>query len=76
MLIQVVNCYCEQLTSFFCKTDVGNEQDIKNAVNLAVEQKGRVDVLVNNAAMMTFKKIVDLSSVWPKHMAELLAEAL
>jgi len=57
-------------TAFFCKTDVGNEQDIKNAVNFALEQKGRVDVLVNNAAMMTYKKIVDLSSQeWDHVMA-------
>jgi NAD(P)-dependent dehydrogenase (short-subunit alcohol dehydrogenase family) len=57
-------------TAFFCKTDVGNEQDIKSAVNFALEQEGRVDVLVNNAAMMTFKKIVDLSiEEWDHVMA-------
>ncbi|HEY6978633.1 MAG TPA: SDR family oxidoreductase, partial [Chitinophagaceae bacterium] len=57
-------------TAFFYKTDVGNEQDIKNAVNFALEQKGKVDVLINNAAMMTFKKIIDLSSEeWDHVMA-------
>lgn len=49
-------------TAIFVKCDVGIEDDIKHAVDKTVEKWGRVDVLVNNAAMMTFKKIVDLSS--------------
>lgn len=49
-------------TAMFVKCDVGIEADIKQAVDKTVEKWGKVDVLVNNAAMMTFKKIVDLSS--------------
>lgn len=57
-------------TAFFCKADIANEQDIKNAVDFALQQWKRIDVLVNNAAMMTFKKIVDLTSEeWDKVMA-------
>jgi glucose 1-dehydrogenase len=57
-------------TAFFCKADIANEQDIKNAVDFALRQWSRVDVLVNNAAMMTFKKIIDLTSEeWDKVMA-------
>lgn len=56
-------------TALFCKADVGNEKDIKHAVHMALEQWGRVDVLINNAAMMTFKKVVDLSTEeWDKVM--------
>ncbi len=46
----------------FSKCDVGVEDEIKSAVQMAVDMWGRVDVLVNNAAMMTFKKIVDLTT--------------
>lgn len=57
-------------TAFFCKADVSTEDDIKHAVNFALEQWGRVDVLINNAAMMTFKKVIDLTSEeWDKVMA-------
>ncbi|MFL5809800.1 MAG: SDR family NAD(P)-dependent oxidoreductase [Flavisolibacter sp.] len=48
--------------AIFSKCDVGIEDDIKASVQLALEKWGRIDVVVNNAAMMTFKKIVDLSS--------------
>jgi glucose 1-dehydrogenase len=49
-------------TGIFIKCDVGNEEEIKTAVDKTVEKWGKIDVLVNNAAMMTFKKLVDLSS--------------
>lgn len=48
--------------AIFKKCDVGVEEDIKAAVDLAITTWNRVDVMVNNAAMMTFKKIVDLST--------------
>jgi NAD(P)-dependent dehydrogenase (short-subunit alcohol dehydrogenase family) len=47
--------------ALFSQTDVGKAEDIQRAVDMAVQQWGKIDVLVNNAAMMTFKKIVDLS---------------
>ncbi len=56
-------------SAIFAKADVGVESDIKSSVDAAVSKWGRVDVLVNNAAMMTFKKIVDLSTEeWDKVM--------
>ena len=48
--------------AIFIKCDVGSEDEIRNAVNQTVEKWGKIDVLVNNAAMMTFKKIIDLST--------------
>lgn len=46
----------------FSKCDVGNEDEISASVDFAVSTWNKVDVLVNNAAMMTFKKITDLST--------------
>ncbi len=42
--------------AMFIKCDVGVEDEIKQAVDKTLEKWGRVDVLINNAAMMTFKK--------------------
>ncbi len=48
--------------AIFSKCDVGNEDEIKASVDLALSTWNKIDVLVNNAAMMTFKKIVDLTT--------------
>jgi glucose 1-dehydrogenase len=54
----------------FSMADVGNEEHIKSTVNLAIDKWQKIDVLVNCAGMMTFKKIVDLSAdEWDKLMA-------
>jgi len=44
----------------FAKCDVGVPDDIKAAVKMAVDRWGKIDVIVNDAAMMTFSPIVDL----------------
>ena len=50
--------------------DVGNDTQVRQAVDLALSTWSRIDVLVNNAAMMTFKPIVELSiEDWDKLMA-------
>ncbi len=46
--------------AIFAKADVGNPNDIKASINAALSKWGRLDVVVNDAAMMTFKPIVDL----------------
>jgi NAD(P)-dependent dehydrogenase (short-subunit alcohol dehydrogenase family) len=57
-------------TAIFVKCDVGKEAEIKQTVDTTIGKWGKVDVLVNNAAMMTFKKIVDLSTEeWDMVMA-------
>ena len=57
-------------SAFFSKCDVGSESEIKATVDLAIQKWGRVDVLVNNAAMMTFKRLIDLSTEeWDMVMA-------
>jgi glucose 1-dehydrogenase len=56
-------------TAQFSACDVGIEDQIRGSVQQALDTWGRIDVLVNNAAMMTFKKIVDLeSSEWDQVM--------
>jgi glucose 1-dehydrogenase len=50
--------------------DVGNDNQVRQAVDLGLSTWARIDVLVNNAAMMTFKPIVELSiEDWDKLMA-------
>src|SRR4051812_5519383 len=54
-------------TAVFCEADVGIEGDIRNSIDTALNTWNRIDVLVNNAAMMTFTRIVDLSTEdWDK----------
>src|SRR4051812_48717537 len=45
----------------FKKVDVSNEAEIRAAVDFTIEKWNKIDVVVNNAAMMTFKKIIDLT---------------
>ncbi|MGF7217605.1 NAD(P)-dependent dehydrogenase (short-subunit alcohol dehydrogenase family) [Spirosoma lacussanchae] len=53
----------------FIAADVSDPKAVESAVQQAVSTWGRVDVLVNNAAMMTFTPIVDLSlEDWDKVM--------
>lgn len=44
----------------FAKCNVGEPADVKAAVRTAVDKWGRIDVVVNDAAMMTFQPIADL----------------
>jgi len=54
----------------FARCDVGNSADVQAAVKSAVDRWGRIDVLVNNAAMMTFLPVVDLPEAdWDKVLA-------
>ncbi len=46
--------------AIFAKCDVGNPDNVKSAVQAAVNKWGKIDVVVNDAAMMTFKPVVDL----------------
>jgi NAD(P)-dependent dehydrogenase (short-subunit alcohol dehydrogenase family) len=56
--------------ALFAAADVANEDEVRAAVSATVERWGRIDVLVNNAAMMTFRPVVELdSSDWDKVLA-------
>jgi glucose 1-dehydrogenase len=46
--------------AIFAKCDVGNPDQVKAAVKATVDKWGKIDVVVNDAAMMTFKPIVEL----------------
>src|SRR5438128_4335413 len=57
-------------SAIFAKADVGNPADIRAAVEASVKKWSRIDVLVNNAAIMTFKPVLDLSiDEWDKVLA-------
>lgn len=47
--------------AIFIKHNVTSESDWQHVVNTAVERFGRLDVLVNNAGMMTMGSVVDCS---------------
>jgi len=50
-------------TAIACKTDVTNENDCRNLIEMAIEKYGRVDVLINNAgiSMRALFKDVDVA---------------
>lgn len=47
-------------TAIYIKADIGFPEQIKNCIDRVIEKYRRLDVIVNNAAMMTFEKVVDL----------------
>ena len=47
--------------SIFAKTDVSNSAEVQAAVKAAVDKWGKIHVIVNDAAMMTFKPILELA---------------
>jgi len=54
----------------FAACDVSNSSQVQQAVKTAVDAWGKIDVLVNNAAMMTFLPVVQLEEKdWDKVMA-------
>ena len=54
----------------FARCDVGSSADVQAAVKAAVERWGKIDVVVNNAAMMTFLPVTELAeSDWDKVLA-------
>lgn len=53
----------------FIKADIAVPEEIKACVQKVIDEFHRIDILVNNAAFMTFTKIVDLAeSDWDKVM--------
>lgn len=46
--------------AIFARCNVGNPAEVKAAVQMAVDKWKRIDVVVNDAAMMTFQPVVDL----------------
>lgn len=56
--------------SIFVRADVSNSSDVRAAIKTAVDEWGKIDVLVNNAAVMTFEPITELAEeAWEKVMA-------
>jgi NAD(P)-dependent dehydrogenase (short-subunit alcohol dehydrogenase family) len=56
--------------AIFVKTDVSDSVQVRAALKAATDEWDKIDVLVNDAAMMTFTPIVDLAeSDWERVMA-------
>lgn len=56
--------------AIFAKANVGDSGDVQAAIKAAVDKWGKIDVVVNDAATMTFTPIVDLSEAdWYKVIA-------
>jgi NAD(P)-dependent dehydrogenase (short-subunit alcohol dehydrogenase family) len=49
----VSSIHAEGGKAAFCKTDVSSKSDIQRAIETAVAQNGRIDVLCNNAAYLS-----------------------
>jgi glucose 1-dehydrogenase len=48
--------------AIFALCDVGEEKDVTAAIQATVDKWSKIDVVVNDAAMMTFKPIVELET--------------
>lgn len=56
--------------AIYIKADTGNVQDLEAAVKTVTDRWQKVDVVINNAAMMTYKPIAEISvEEWDKVMA-------
>lgn len=56
--------------AIFAPCDVGRSEDVQATVKLAVDRWKKIDVVVNNAAVMTFLPIVELPEAdWDKVLA-------
>lgn len=56
--------------SIFAKADVSNPAEVQAAIKAAVDKWAKIDVIVNDAAMMTFTPILKLADEdWDKVMA-------
>jgi len=55
--------------SIFAKTNVADSPEVQAAIKVILEKWGKVDVVVNDAAMMTFSPLVDtLEEDWERVM--------
>jgi len=48
-------------TALFCRADVSNETEVKQAVATAIEAWGRIDILFNNAGVLLVKSIEEMT---------------
>ncbi len=46
--------------AFFAKANVGESAEVRAAIDQTVARWGRIDVIVNDAAMMTFSPLLEL----------------
>jgi len=48
---------------FLVQTDVSNEQQCKNLIDMTIEKYGQIDMLINNAAFVAKKKFEEMSNL-------------
>jgi NAD(P)-dependent dehydrogenase (short-subunit alcohol dehydrogenase family) len=51
----------QQGEAIFIKTDISFPEQIKQCIETVIEHYSKIDVVINNAAMMTFKPVLELS---------------
>ena len=57
------------LRAAFVQTDVSNEEQVRRAIERALEFSGSIDIVVNDAAMMTFSPITETpTAAWDQVM--------
>ena len=55
--------------AIFAKANVGDSTEVRAAIDATVTRWGRLDVIINDAAMMTFSPLLDLpENDWDKVM--------
>lgn len=58
------------IEAIYANADVADEHEAQAAIVRTLDEWGRIDVLVNNAAMMTFAPVVDLPTAdWDRVLA-------
>jgi len=64
-----INREYEGVKALFIKTDVSNENDVKNMVERTVQEFGGIDILVNNAGILPLGTIEETSvETWDRTM--------
>ncbi|KAA9029451.1 SDR family NAD(P)-dependent oxidoreductase [Niallia endozanthoxylica] len=55
------------IEAIFVKTDISNEQDVKDMIQAGVQEFGGIDILINNAAISLRKSVLDTTlEEWQK----------
>lgn len=66
-LEEEINSMHGERSAYFVKCDVSAEEDVKRCVQSTIERYGRIDILVNNAAIHIIASLLESTSeIWQK----------